>query len=203
MSKLPVERFYSKPFENSVMGRELCIAEVDIGSDIERKTLVLATTHLESPCPAPPKWDQMYVKERVAQAKESIHHHLKDPSNVIFGGDMNWDDKIDGPFPLQVEEEWVDPWVKLHPDEDGWTFDTKANEMLSGNRKLQKRLDRFFCKLKDFEIVSIDLIGREPIPDLTYVKSKKVGKKMQKLQLPVLTSDHFGLLLAFRPLFHA
>lgn len=179
------------------MGRELCIAEVEIG----RKTLVLATTHLESPCPAPPKWDQMYVKERVAQAKESTHHHLKEPSNVIFGGDMNWNDNMDGPFPLEAEGGWVDPWVDLRPDQDGWTFDTKANKMLSANRKLQRRLDRFFCKFKDFEIVDIDMIGREPIPDVSYFKSKKVGNKMQKLELPVLTSDHFGLLLTVRSLF--
>ena len=78
------------------MGRELCLADIDAGGGTK---LVIATSHLESPCPAPPRWDQMYSKERVAQAKESLNL-LKDSPNVIFGGDMNWDDKLDGAFPL-------------------------------------------------------------------------------------------------------
>jgi len=52
---------------NSIMGRELCIAELEVPG---KKSLVVATSHLESPCPAPPKWDQMFSKERVDQVKE-------------------------------------------------------------------------------------------------------------------------------------
>jgi len=51
---------------NSIMGiRELCIAELEVPG---KKSLVVATSHLESPCPAPPEWDQMFSKERVDQA---------------------------------------------------------------------------------------------------------------------------------------
>jgi tyrosyl-DNA phosphodiesterase 2 len=113
---------------------------------------------------------------------------------VIFGGDMNWDEKGDGPFPLP--ESWVDPWDKLKPGEDGWTYDTKANPTLTGNRKLQKRMDRFVCKLPDFEIDHIEMIGMEAIPGITYLKEKKVGKNVRELELPVLPSDHFGLVLS-------
>ena len=84
------------------MGRELCMTEVEVLGD---KTLVVATSHLESPCPAPPKWDQMFSKERVEQAKEAINILQNNP-NVIFGGDMNWDDKLDGQFPLP--DGWMD-----------------------------------------------------------------------------------------------
>jgi tyrosyl-DNA phosphodiesterase 2 len=52
---------------NSIMGGELCIAELEVPG---KKSLVVATSHLESPCPAPPKWDQMFSKERVDQVKE-------------------------------------------------------------------------------------------------------------------------------------
>ncbi|KAK8957274.1 hypothetical protein KSP39_PZI000567 [Platanthera zijinensis] len=96
MSKLPVEAFNCKPFANSIMGRELCSAEIKLTSG---KRLVIATSHLESPCPAPPKWDQMYSAERVSQAKDSLNN-LKNSRNVIFAGDMNWDEKSDGAFPL-------------------------------------------------------------------------------------------------------
>ncbi|XP_062211716.1 uncharacterized protein LOC133912814 [Phragmites australis] len=189
MSKLPVKSFDCTPFSNSVMGRELCIADVNIGGVIK---LVLATSHLESPCPAPPTWDQMFSKERVAQANESLSI-LGDFCNIVFCGDMNWDDKGDGPFP--VPDGWIDAWAELKPGENGWTYDTKANAMLSGNRKLQKRLDRFVCKLSDFKVDSIEMIGKEAIPGITYIKEKKVRQETCQLKLPVLPSDHFGLLL--------
>ncbi|XP_068656611.1 uncharacterized protein [Aristolochia californica] len=189
LSKLPVKSFTSKPFGNSIMGRELCIADINIGLD---EKFLVATSHLESPCPGPPKWDQMFSKERVAQAKEALDL-LKESPNVVFGGDMNWDEKNDGPYPLH--DGWVDAWANLKPGENGWTYDTKANPMLSGNRTLQKRLDRFLCKLRDFRISQIEMIGQEAIPEISYIKEKKVRKEVRKLQLPVLPSDHYGLLL--------
>lgn len=194
MSKLPVRAFRRKPFDNSCMGRELCMAEVNVGMD---KKLVVATSHLESPSPGPPKWDQMFSKERVTQAKESIRI-LKDLPNVIFCGDMNWDDKLDGAFPLN--NGWLDAWTELRAGDNGWTYDTKSNQMLSGNRTLQKRLDRFVCNLSDFKIDSIEMIGKEAIPGLSYCREKKVRGEVKKLQLPVLPSDHYGLLLTIQSL---
>ncbi|KAL5182392.1 Tyrosyl-DNA phosphodiesterase 2 [Glycine soja] len=189
LSKLPVKSFSNKPFSNSIMGRELCIAEVEAASG---KPLVIATSHLESPCPAPPKWDQMYSKERVVQANEAINLLKKQP-NVVFGGDMNWNDQQDGQYPLQ--DGWVDAWSQLRPNESGWTYDTKSNQMLTGNRTLQKRLDRFICQFTDFKITSVDMIGMEAIPGVSYNKEKKVRKEIKQLVLPVLPSDHYGLLL--------
>lgn len=189
LSKVPVEPSECIPFPNSIMGRELCIASISTG---EMTKLMLATTHLESPCPAPPKWDQMYSKERVVQANKSLEI-LGHCRNAILCGDMNWDDKRDGPFPLQ--DGWIDAWVELKPGEDGWTYDTKANSMLSGNRKLQKRMDRFLCKLEDFKIDNIEMIGKEAIPGISYFKEKKVRKECRKIELPVFPSDHFGLVL--------
>ncbi|KAL2339200.1 hypothetical protein Fmac_013646 [Flemingia macrophylla] len=190
LSKLPVKSFSNKPFSNSIMGRELCIAEVEAASG---NTLVVATSHLESPCPAPPTWDQMYSKERVVQANEAINLLKKHP-NVVFGGDMNWDDKHDGPYPLQ--DGWVDAWSQLRPNEIGWTYDTKSNQMLTGNRTLQKRLDRFICHFRDFKITSVDMVGMEAIPGVLYNKEKKVRKEVKQLVLPVLPSDHYGMLLS-------
>lgn len=171
------------------MGRELCIAEIEA---VNGKSFVVATSHLESPCPAPPKWDQMFSKERVEQAHEAVNLLKKHP-NVVFGGDMNWDDKLDGQFPL--EDGWIDAWSQLRPTETGWTYDTKSNLMLSGNRSLRKRLDRFLCCLRDFKISSIDMVGTNEIPDVSYIKEKKVRQEMKQLVLPVLPSDHYGLLL--------
>lgn len=186
MSKLPVSSFECIPFSNSVMERELCMADINIGGAIK---LVLATSHLESPC----AWNQMYSKERVTQANASMRI-LDKFRNVIFCGDMNWDDKGDGPFPLPGG--WVDAWAQLKPGEDGWTYDTRANGMLAGNRKLQKRLDRFVCKLPDFKIDAIEMIGKEAIPGISHYKEKTVRKVVQNIEYPVLPSDHFGLVLS-------
>lgn len=194
LSKLPVKSFSCQPFPNSIMGRELCIGNLEVQNGI---SLTVATSHLESPCPAPPKWNQMYSKERVVQAKQAVDF-LKETPNVIFGGDMNWDDKLDGQFPFP--DGWIDAWEELRPGENGWTYDTKSNKMLSGNRTLQKRLDRFICKLQDFKVNSIEMIGTDSIPGLTYTKEKKVGKEMKTLELPVLPSDHYGLLLTISSL---
>lgn len=154
--------------------------------------LVVGTSHLESPCPGPPTWDQMFSKERVDQAKEAVTFLDKSP-NAIFCGDLNWDEKLDGPFP--VSQDWLDAWTELKPGEDGWTYDTKSNMMISGNRKLQKRLDRFLCKLKDFKISGIEMIGMDAIPGASYIKKKKVKGQLKEFTLPVLPSDHYGLLL--------
>ncbi|GFP90174.1 tyrosyl-dna phosphodiesterase 2 [Phtheirospermum japonicum] len=193
LCKLPVKSYSSKPFHNSIMGRKLCIAEIEMQPDT---AITVATSHLESPCPGPPKWDQMFSKERVVQANEAVQF-LDKNQNAIFCGDMNWDDKLDGPFPLP--DGWADAWTELRPGEVGFTYDTKSNKMLSGNRSLQKRLDRFICKLKDFRVSKIEMIGTDAIPGLSYVKEKKVKGQVQELELPVLPSDHYGLLLTICP----
>ncbi|KAL3850881.1 hypothetical protein ACJIZ3_012763 [Penstemon smallii] len=193
LCKLPVKSYKCKPFHNSSMGRELSIAEVEVQPNMP---LIVATTHLESPCPGPPKWDQMFSKERVEQANEAVRFLDKNP-NVIFCGDMNWDDKLDGLFP--APEGWIDAWTELKPGQVGWTYDTKSNKMLSGNRALQKRLDRFMCKLKDYKVSEIEMIGMDEIPGLSYIKEKKVKGQVKELELPVLPSDHYGLLLTICP----
>ncbi|XP_050288514.1 uncharacterized protein LOC126727081 isoform X2 [Quercus robur] len=188
LSKLPVKSFSCKPFSNSTMLRELWMAEIEVRG----KLLTVSTSHLESPCPAPPKWDQMHSEERIAQAKEAVNFLKKFP-NVVFCGDMNWDEKSDGKFPLS--DGWIDAWADLRPGESGWTYDTVSNPMLSWNRPLQKRPDRFICNLCDFKLIAIDMIGMEAIPGVSYMKEKKVKKGVQKSMLPVLPSNHYGLLL--------
>jgi tyrosyl-DNA phosphodiesterase 2 len=61
----------------------------------------IATTQLQ--CPVPPA--SMHFSERYMQAK-NILAALSGEKNVLFGGDMSWDDKADLPFPLP--EGWVD-----------------------------------------------------------------------------------------------
>lgn len=118
--------------------------------------MVVATNHLERPCLHRSTKNQMLRRERVDQAREAINH-LERNQNVILCGDLNWDDKLDGQFPLP--EGWVDAWKELRPGENGWMHE------LSVNDRVQLRQDRFICNLRDFKISRIDMIGiLEAIP---------------------------------------
>ncbi|XP_073006257.1 uncharacterized protein [Typha latifolia] len=183
LSNLPASFLDCEQFTEEI-GKEIIIAKIGLGLP---KELYVATIHLKAI-----KLPQRYREERTAQAEEAIKL-LNSARNVVFGGDMNWDDESDGRFPLL--DGWVDAWTELKGDsgEDGWTFDTIANPMLKGRKSLlQKRLDRFMCKLRDFSLDSVEMIGLDPIPDLHAVNNYR---KMA----PVLPSDHFGLLLTICP----
>lgn len=62
-----------------------------------------------------------------------------------------------------------------------------SNPMLKPGNRIRRRLDRAFCKLRHWRLQSAELVGREPLPGLSFE-----GR-------PVLPSDHFGLLLQLRP----
>jgi tyrosyl-DNA phosphodiesterase 2 len=119
-----------------------------------------------------------------------------DDCNVVLAGGMGWDEDLDGPGRFTYGERgvWVDAWCELRGSEDagGWTYDVVANPMLKGRKPERKRPDRFFCKLRDFTLDSIEIIGVEAIPGFTYTDDKGGV-------VPVLPSHHFGLVLTISP----
>ncbi|XP_074586491.1 uncharacterized protein LOC141842167 isoform X2 [Curcuma longa] len=180
LSRVPVKVLCLKRFKDSIMKKKLIVAEVEAFG--ERRRLVVANSHLKKP-DLP---DESHTKKRTAQAKEAITI-LTNYENVIFGGDMNWSEELDGRFPLPKGKGWVDAWKHLKPRKKGWTYDTVSNLMITGRRRLQERLDRFLCKLKDYKLAYIKIIGKDSIPGLMHQHNDK--------DYPVLCSDHFGLLL--------
>jgi tyrosyl-DNA phosphodiesterase 2 len=88
----------------------------------------------------------------------------------------------------------VDPWCELRGGDDagGWTYDVVANPMLRGRKPERKRPDRFLCYLKDFTLDSIEIIGVDAIPGVTYTDDKGGV-------VPVLPSHQFGLVLTISP----
>uniref|UniRef100_A0A0E0LL58 Endonuclease/exonuclease/phosphatase domain-containing protein n=1 Tax=Oryza punctata TaxID=4537 RepID=A0A0E0LL58_ORYPU len=92
--------------------------------------------------------------------------------NVVLGGDMSWDDDIDRPFPAEERSGWVVAWCALRGG-GGWTYNTVANPMLREWRQPErKRPDRFLCKLRDFKLDSIEMVGVEPISGVTHCGDK-------------------------------
>ena len=174
-------------FRNSQMGRYLDVVSY-MRCPHSGVNFAVGSSHLESYINA----NRTSANERRVQIAECFSHLNKHP-NAIFMGDTNWDDK-DGA--VKTPEGWRDAWLELRPDDPGYTYDAKKNAMLRGY--LQKRLDRAFVKLKHFEVKKIEMVGTEPIPDVTYHKTVSNRGKAEILELPVLPSDHFGLLLTLR-----
>jgi tyrosyl-DNA phosphodiesterase 2 len=83
------------------------------------KPIRIATTQLECPSlPAP-----MHCMERYMQAEHAMAA-LGSSKNVVFGGDMSWDDNTDLPFPLPAG--WADAWTKINPYSEGNTRDGRG-----------------------------------------------------------------------------
>jgi tyrosyl-DNA phosphodiesterase 2 len=153
------------------------------------KPIRIATTQLE--CPIPPA--SMHFFKRYMQAEKLIAD-LSGEKNVVLGGDMSWDDKADMPFPLR--EGWVDAACSL--ERNSWTYDAFWNEKaveFNGcvdYESMKKRSDRFVCKLQDYRLNSIQVIGDEPVG----VEYKKV---LEGIRFPLRPSCHRGLVLTIVP----
>ena len=76
----------------------------------------------------------------------------------------------------------------------GFTYDGVANGMLAS--RLRSRPDRVLTRLCGWRLKSpagVQLLGKEAIPGVTYVKTVKRKGEIVPLTLPVLPSDHFGV----------
>ena len=168
------------------------------------KELTVFTSHLESFISK----ERTSSDERVRQMKDALRvidavterradeYPGTATRNGIFMGDTNWDESTDGDVPLP--EGWRDAWLTHGDGTEGYTYDLRKNPMMSG--WLQKRLDRVLCRLTDFEVTGIKMVGTEPIKRkdgsvVTYVNEYR-GRQETK---PVLPSDHFGLMVTLKP----
>ncbi|KAL6657970.1 hypothetical protein ACP70R_005750 [Stipagrostis hirtigluma subsp. patula] len=93
VSKLPLENFARWKFSNSPTGRGYLEADV-YPEQSGTKPIRIATAQLERPSPPAP----MHCMERYVQAEHAVAA-LGSAENVVFGGDMSWDDHTDLPFP--------------------------------------------------------------------------------------------------------
>ncbi|XP_078378876.1 5'-tyrosyl-DNA phosphodiesterase-like [Oculina patagonica] len=164
LSVFPVEKWHSYPLTNSPLNLKLIIAETE--STVPK--FVIATTHLEH--------SGNFAKLREEHLRESLKI-LSSFENVCVMGDMNIERQFDGEVILP--RPWIDAWLALpgHTDSNGYTWDQSKNPFIRkyGESTLKDRLDRVFCKLSDFEVKEM----------------KIVGDKTAKTD--VLPSDHFGL----------
>jgi len=198
ISKLPFRMpGITNNFINSGMGRSLRLDFLKF----KGISITAASTHLESPVGPwmPGGREDMFSPQRKAQLRQSFEVIAEKSTKgdfCIFGGDMNWNDVLkrkrnDGVLPLPPG--WKDCWLEdpTHKEDPGHTYDARSNAMLSGY--LQNRLDRIFWKGDSLNLNRIEMVGKDPIPGLKYLKKTKATQKI----LPVLPSDHYGLLAHF------
>jgi tyrosyl-DNA phosphodiesterase 2 len=178
-----LSQFSRHPLKNYECRRSYCVPSGYLTAYIDpeptvMKPIHLATTQLERPIPPA----SMRFFERYSGAKKVLAD-LSGEKNVVFGGDMSWDDKADMPFPLR--EGWVDAACSL--ERKSWTYDAFWNEKAEefngcvDYESMKKRSDRFVCKLQDYKLNSIQVIGDEPVGvEYTKVPEGHVHQLMQR-----------------------
>jgi tyrosyl-DNA phosphodiesterase 2 len=108
---------------------------------------------------------------------------------------MDWRNSNDS-FPL--EPGWIDAWEHLRPHKPGYTFDAKWNPLCKGRKMLRERLDRILCKLKFFQQVDIEIVGKVEISVEETPVVVPCESTVEFQNQPVVVSDHYGLILTIR-----
>lgn len=85
-------------------------------------------------------------------------------------------------------------WERHDPDQQSSISYTVAmNSMpLTALLLMNHIACRVLCKLSDWRLSSIQMVGTQPLPGIKYTHTFRNGGSKE---LPVLPSDHFGLLL--------
>ena len=169
LTVFPVDKWHVYPFTNSPLNRKLVTAEIKrpvLSSKNAR--FVIATTHLEH--------SGTYAQLREEHLKESLKM-LSAYDNVCVMGDMNIEGQFDGDVILPWQ--WVDAWLALpgNTNSNGNTWDQSKNPFVGKHEtSLKDRFDRVFCKLRDFKVKEMKIVGNN-----------------HTVKTNVLPSDHFGL----------
>eukprot|EP01126_Amoeba_proteus_P034130 TRINITY_DN3385_c0_g1_i1.p1 TRINITY_DN3385_c0_g1~~TRINITY_DN3385_c0_g1_i1.p1 ORF type:complete len:253 (-),score=37.65 TRINITY_DN3385_c0_g1_i1:141-899(-) len=165
-SKFMFHECINKDFP-SIMGRQLMIGTVVVQDSPQ---LLFGTFHLES--------DARSISERAKQLSEFV-----DATNsghyVFLVGDTNF---VNDSESSTLCPKFTDIWSTLHPDKEGFTFDTVQNPMareeylgMGITEDRRQRLDRLFYTHETIQPISIELLGQKP-----YWKNEFI-------------SDHFGI----------
>ena len=174
LSVYPVEKWLVHPFKNSLSkyNRRLVLAETKNTVPSSNVGFVIAATHLAHA--------GFGTRLREEQLKESFRI-ISDYDNICFMGDLNIEDKVDGDIVLPSP--WFDAWLSIpgNSNNNGYTWDRNKTPFASVIKRTvnatsyQARLDRVLCKLSDFKVKEMRIVGDQVT---------KTG---------VLPSDHFGL----------
>ena len=164
LSVYPVDKWNVYPFKNNIRKRRLVVAETKISLSSASVSFVFAATHLI--------YAPHNTKLREAQLKESFNI-ISGYENVCVMGDLNIESKADGDVVLPSP--WIDAWLSTsrNTESNGYTVIKRSMNTTS----YQERLDRVLCKLSDFKVKDMRIVGD------------------QVTKSGILPSDHFGLFI--------
>lgn len=151
------------------MERQLLLAEFVIND----QSFKVATVHLES------MKDSVDIR---AEQLEAIFPLLASADNSVLMGDFNFcsSNKVES---ANINDDYIDLWSELKPNEFGATLNSEINKMLIQNSssKIMSRYDKILFQQKKavWYCKDIHLIGDTAISDY---------------QPNIFPSDHFGLL---------
>lgn len=178
----PPERF---PFEVTMMERDLLVAEIRVAG---LPPFLFGTSHMESLNSFKARREQMGESfNRLAQLGMACPTQRVE--DMIFCGDTNINEQVDGV--VKPPRPWQDAWFALRQGDPGYTFDVARNGMMARmdgwarDNRAQLRFDRFWTRLKNFQLEDIELVGVEALAG-----DRDPG--------PIWPSDHFGVLLTVK-----
>ena len=173
LSVFTVDKWFPHPFKKApYTNRKIITAELK--NTVSSPRFVVGVTHLVHA--------RQNTLQRELQLKETLQV-LSPYDNVCVMGDMNIQSGrtlVDGVVVLPSS--WIDVWLSFpgNTDDNGYTYDQSKNPFVALKRKgksgiLKARCDRVFCKLSDFKVKEMRIVGEE------LTKSK------------IVPSDHYGL----------
>ena len=173
LSVYTVDKWFPHPFKKApYTNRKIITAELK--NAVSSPKFVIAVTHLVHA--------RYNTLQRELQLKETLQV-LSPYDNVCVMGDMNVKSgraEVDGIVVLPSS--WIDAWLSLpeNTDGNGCTCGQSKNPFVALKRsgiarEAPWRCDRVFCKLSDFKVKEMRIVGEE------LTKSK------------IVPSDHYGL----------
>ena len=155
--------------------RALVIAEIKDVIPSKSVDLLLGGTHLAHDVPR-----ALIREDQLMEAVQILTPH----ENACLLGDLNILDEIDGE--LVLPSPWIDAWLSVpgNTHSNGYTISQNTSPFASvrqRNGTSSGRLDRVLCKLLDFEVKEVRVVGN---------KLTKSG---------ILPSDHFGVFTVIKP----
>ena len=173
LSVFPVDKWFPHPFKKApYTNRKIITAELK--NAVSSPRFVVGVTHLVHA--------RQNSIQRELQLRETLQV-LSPYDNVCVMGDMNilsGGAEVDGVVVLPSS--WIDAWLSFpgNTDNNGYTYDQSKNPLVALKRRgksgiLKARCDRVFCKLSDFKVKEMRIVG-----------DKLTNSK-------ILPSDHYGL----------
>ena len=155
-----VIRTLEHTFDSSRQGRGLWAVQLP--------SLWLATMHFESPVQGNTGEGERRLQLETTQRLLQHHAKASGVATAIIMGDFNAVTEVEAAW---IAPEWSDVWLRLRPDDAGYTYDKNTNPYV---RRYATRIDKVVVYGQEYVGTSIERVG---LPE--------EGK--------VTASDHYGL----------